>query len=139
MFTTNAWFIERFARDCHRKISIDILHIPYIFYILKTSHVFVNQYYNPDIEIGTLVSICYMLLLFYNGQRFFRIYFEWIFYRTLAEKLATLTKFEVKRHFTIRAGCIADTCWIKFVFFSYQYLQNFSVSDQNPSVAGYQR
>jgi len=39
------------------------------------------------------------------------------------------TKFKVKRHFTIR---IADTRRIKFVFFPYQYLQNFSVSDQNP-------
>jgi len=39
----------------------------------------------------------------------FRIYFEWIFYRALAEKLAAQTKFEVKRHFTIRAGRIADT------------------------------
>lgn len=39
-------------------------------------------------------------------------------------------KFEVKRHFTIRTGRIADTHRIKFVFFPYQYLQNFSVSDQ---------
>lgn len=46
------------------------------------------------------------------------------------EKLAARMKFEVKRHFTIRTGRIADTCRIKFVFFPYQYLQNFSVSDQ---------
>lgn len=77
--------------------------------------------------------------LFYIGQRFFRIYFEWIFYCVLAEKLAARTKFEVKRHFTIRAGRIAGTWRIKFVFFPYQYLQNFSVSDQNPGVAAYRR
>lgn len=46
------------------------------------------------------------------------------------EKLAARMKFEVKRHFTIRTGRIADTCRIKFIFFPYQYLQNFSVSDQ---------
>lgn len=62
---------------------------------------------HPDIEMEIRycmpVGICYILLLFFNRHRFFRIYFEWIFYRTLAEKLAARTKFEVKRHFTIRA------------------------------------
>lgn len=75
------------------------------------------------------------MLLFYIGRRFFRICFEWIFYRVLTEKLAARTKFEVKCHFTIRAGRIVGTRRIKFAFFPCQYLQNFSVSDQNPGVA----
>jgi len=129
---------------CHwlrdQKIYVDISYISYIFHILKTSHGFVNQYYNLDIEVEMgaarpSIFVTYCALLFHIGdQRFFRIYFEWIFYHALAKKLVAQTKFEVKRHFTIR---IADTRRIKFVFFPYQYLQNFSVSDQNPGVATY--
>lgn len=133
---------------CHwlrdRKIYIDISHISYIFYILKTSHtrlcqsILQSRYRNGSCAP---VSICHTARTFILHQPEIFPYLFWVDFlsRALAEKFAERTKFEVKRHFTIRAGSTAGTRRIKFVFFPYQYLQNFSISDQNPGVAAYRR
>lgn len=120
-----------------------IAHVSYIFYILKTSHGFVNQYYNLDIEVemGAMhpsVFVIYCARFYFTSARDFSVFILSGFFIMRSPKNSR-TKFEVKRHFTIRAGGIAGTQRIKFVFFPYQYLQNFSISDQNPGVAAYRR
>jgi len=117
------------------------IYIYIYIYRFKASRNFVNQYYNLDIE----TEMCAARYLSYIARAFiFRpeifLYLFWVdfFIARTPENSRARTKFKVKCHFTIRAGRIARARRkrrIKFVFFRYQYLQNFSISDQNPGVA----
>jgi len=121
----------------HIYIYIYIYVYIYI-YIFKASRNFVNQYYNLDTETEMCAAryLSYIARVFIFQSEIFP-YLFWVdfFIARTPENSRAGTKFEVKCHFTIRAGHIARARRrIKFVFFRYQYLQNFSVSDQNPGI-----
>lgn len=68
---------------CHwlrdRKIYADISCIYYIFHILKTSHGFVNQYYNLDIEVEMgaarpSVFVIYCARFYFTSARDFSVF-----------------------------------------------------------------
>jgi len=85
-----------------------------MFFILKLSHVFVNQYYNPDIEMEIRIArqsvfVVYRSHFYFTTAGDFFVFILSGFFIVLAEKFSARTKFEVKRHFTIQAGRIADT------------------------------
>jgi len=95
-----------------RQYIVHLLHISYIKNVTRLCQS-ILQSRCRSIEMGALRARWYLsytaCVFILHRPEIFRIYFEWIFYRALAEKLAAQTKFEVKRHFTIRAGHIADT------------------------------
>jgi len=140
-------FTERFATDYTieksiptylSRISCIYIYIYIYIYIFKASRNFVNQYYNLDTETEMCAAryLSYIARVFIFQSEIFP-YLFWVdfFIARTPENSRAGTKFEVKCHFTIRAGHIARARRrIKFVFFRYQYLQNFSVSDQNPGI-----
>lgn len=70
------------------------------------------------VAVHPSVFVIYRARFYFTSARDFSVFIlSGFFYHALAEKLAARTKFEVKRHFTIRAGSIAGTRRIKFVFF----------------------
>lgn len=124
-----------------RRYIVHLLHISYIKNVTRLCQsILQSRCRNRNgSSARSSVFVIYCARFYFTSARDFSYLFWVDFLSCVRRKLAAQTKFEVKRHFTIRAGRITDTRWIKFIFFPYQYLQNFSVSDQNPGVAAHLR